>query len=115
MNSNFQERQNLSRNISTPTLRSGKLPPVHFFPTGSPLHDTYNDLLRKATAKSRSSKSGSIWDGNDSPIKVYMIILNIDYMTSHNDTLLIVNYDVHGYDEYIKYAKRLRPATTIIP
>lgn len=70
MNSNFQERQNLSRNISTPTLRSGKLPPVHFFPTGSPLHDTYNDLLRKATAKSRSSKSGSIWDGNDSPIKV---------------------------------------------
>ena len=100
MNSNFQERQNLSRNISTPTLRSGKLPPVHFFPTGSPLHDTYNDLLRKATAKSRSSKSGSIWDGNDSPIKVYIII---------------VNYDVHGYDEYIKYAKRLRPATTIIP
>lgn len=98
--SNFQERQNLSRNISTPTLRSGKLPPVHFFPTGSPLHDTYNDLLRKATAKSRSSKSGSIWDGNDSPIKVYIII---------------VNYDVHGYDEYIKYAKRLRPATTIIP
>ena len=100
MNSNFQERQNLSRNISTPTLRSGKLPPVHFFPTGSPLHDTYNDLLRKATAKSRSSKSGSIWDGNDSPIKVYIII---------------INYDVHGYDEYIKYAKRLRPATTIIP
>lgn len=90
----------LSRNISTPTLRSGKLPPVHFFPTGSPLHDTYNDLLRKATAKSRSSKSGSIWDGNDSPIKVYIII---------------INYDVHGYDEYIKYAKRLRPATTIIP
>ena len=100
MNSNFQGRQNLSRNISTPTLRSGKLPPVHFFPTGSPLHDTYNDLLRKATAKSRSSKSGSIWDGNDSPIKVYIII---------------INYDVHGYDEYIKYAKRLRPATTIIP
>jgi hypothetical protein len=90
----------LSRNISTPTLRSGKLPPVYFFPTGSPLHDTYNDLLRKATAKSRSSKSGSIWDGNDSPIKVYIII---------------INYDVHGYDEYIKYAKRLRPATTIIP
>ena len=100
MNSNFQGRQNLNRNISTPTLRSGKLPPVHFFPTGSPLHDTYNDLLRKATAKSRSSKSGSIWDGNDSPIKVYIII---------------INYDVHGYDEYIKYAKRLRPATTIIP
>ena len=46
---------------------------------------------------------------------IYVIILNIDYMTSHNDTLLIVNYDVHGYDEYIKYAKRLRPATTIIP
>ena len=74
--SHFDQRQNLSRNISTPTLSSGKLPPVHFFPSGSPLHETYNNLLRKATAKSRSSTANGIWDGTDEPIKVARRVYN---------------------------------------
>ena len=45
----------IDRSISTPTLRSGSLPPVDFFPSGSPLHSTYNKLLRRAAAKSRGS------------------------------------------------------------
>ena len=45
----------LDRSVSTPTLRSKKLPPVDFFPSGSPLHNTYNNLLRRAAAKSRGS------------------------------------------------------------
>ena len=108
MNSNFQERQNLSRNISTPTLRSGKLPPVHFFPTGSPftLHDTYNDLLRKATAKSRSSVHLSlvIQDGNYSPIKVPRGIQNKS-KSANFDRLHFLSYlylmQSFSYTQYI--------------
>ena len=72
MDNQYQSHQGWDRNISTPTLRSGKLPPVQFFPSGSPLHNTYKDLLRKATLKSRSSKSDGIWDSesNEPPIKV---------------------------------------------
>ena len=42
----------LDRTVSTPTLRSGLLPPVDFFPSGSPLHSTYNKLLIVLKAKS---------------------------------------------------------------
>jgi hypothetical protein len=56
----------LDRTVSTPTLRSGLLPPVDFFPSGSPLHSTYNKLLRRAAAKSRGSRRGddSVDDGS---------------------------------------------------